>query len=217
MRSFLLGLIGLSALVASPLILRTEPDANAQEGGRGAGSREWATLQEAQPVDEGSTMEGTLPPHGQDPSSVLGTVAGGIDVGSDGSDGIFKFIPDVPPNGATMTIDLGLAASLCDCDGIDQGGDGNFLDDSCRWNCPSPLIGGGVYDSEQWAVVFKYSSFELPAGKTVKFRNHPKRTPVVLLIETTATIGGVINSTAQSYSPNTSGFDRGRCRVVTVL
>jgi len=25
------------------------------------------------------------------------------------------------------------------------------------------------------------------------------------------------NSTAQSYYPNTSGFDRGRCRVVTIL
>jgi hypothetical protein len=26
-----------------------------------------------------------------------------------------------------------------------------------------------------------------------------------------------ISSTAQSYSPNMNGFDRGRCRVVTVL
>ena len=57
--------------------------------------------------------------------------------GSDGSDGAFN------PT-AAVVVDLSLAASLCDCDG------GGVLDDPCRWDCPSPVAGQGVYDAAQW-------------------------------------------------------------------
>ena len=54
----------------------------------------------------------------------VGPVSAAIDVGSDGTDGVFNPL-------ANVTVDLSLAASLYDCDGIDQEMDGDFLDDPC--------------------------------------------------------------------------------------
>jgi len=102
-----------------------------------------------------------------------------IDVGSDGSDGAFT---------ATNTpIDLSLAASNCDCDGDGQ------VDDPCRWDCPSPVPGRGVYDAEQWAVVFKYQTVTVPSGVTARFVNHASGAPVVWLVKGTVSIVGGIN------------------------
>jgi hypothetical protein len=112
--------------------------------------------------------------HGQTPPP--------LDVGSDGSDGAFVFVPDVPPNGGTMTIDLAFAAS-----GLD--GQGQPI----TWQTPSPVPGRGVYDSNVWAVVFKYTDVTVPVGKTVVFRNHAARAPVVWLVQGTATIVGTVN------------------------
>ncbi len=97
--------------------------------------------------------------------------AQGIVTGSDGSDGAFAFVPDTP-GGSTMTIDLALAAS-----GLDGGGM------PITWQTPSPVPGRGVYDPAIWAVVFKYSAVTVPASKTVRFRNHPSRAPVVWLVQ----------------------------------
>src|ERR1051325_5230274 len=48
--------------------------------------------------------------------------------------------------------------------------------------------GKGIYDPAKWAVVFKYSSVNIPAGKTVTFKNHPSRAPVVWLVTGDVTV-----------------------------
>src|SRR6266498_2064736 len=39
--------------------------------------------------------------------------------------------------------------------------------------------GKGIYDSNKWAVVFKYSSVTIASNATVTFVNHASRAPVV--------------------------------------
>ncbi|MBN1489888.1 MAG: hypothetical protein JXA69_08225 [Phycisphaerae bacterium] len=119
-----------------------------------------------------------------------------LDVGSDGSDGVFA-------PGTDLEVDLGLATTAA-------------------WDTPSPQPGNGVYDPDQWAVVFKYSSVSIPAGVTVTFKNHPSRAPVIWLVDGIATIDGTINlngasghtpSAAHSPSePGPGGFRGGRAR-----
>jgi len=53
--------------------------------------------------------------------------------------------------------------------------------------------GNGVYDPVQWAVVFKYTTIDIPPGVTVTFKNHPKCPPVVWLAQGDVTIGGVVS------------------------
>lgn len=138
--------------------------------------------------------------------SLTSIAAADIDVGSDGSDGALV---------ATNTpIDLSLAASFCDCDGDNQ------VDDPCRWDCPSPEPGQGVYDAEQWAVVFKYDGVAVPAGVTVRFLNHESRAPVVWLSQTDVLITGTIdlnggpghhyNESRTPSLPGPGGFAGGR-------
>lgn len=33
--------------------------------------------------------------------------------------------------------------------------------------------GSGHYDSDRWAVIFNYTSVDIPGGVTVSFNNHP--------------------------------------------
>ena len=56
----------------------------------------------------------------------------------------------------------------------------------------SANAGKGVYDSNQWAVVFKYSSVNIASGATVTFNNHPSRAPVVWLVNGNVTNNGTI-------------------------
>lgn len=51
----------------------------------------------------------------------------------------------------------------------------------------------GVYDSNKWAVVFKYSRVQVDAGATVTFKNHPGRAPVVWLVDGDVEITGVVS------------------------
>ena len=37
--------------------------------------------------------------------------------------------------------------------------------------------GKGIHDPAKWAVVFKYSSVNIPPGVTVTFKNHPAHRP----------------------------------------
>ncbi|MBE7498517.1 MAG: hypothetical protein HS117_26560 [Verrucomicrobiaceae bacterium] len=100
-----------------------------------------------------------------------------LTIPSDGSDGAF--------NPATnVEIDLGLAT--------------NGL-----WN--SPGSGNGVYDAEKWAVVFKYSSVNIPAGVSVTFKNHPAYAPVVWLVQGNVTIDGELNLDGKSGVSDTVG------------
>ena len=51
----------------------------------------------------------------------------------------------------------------------------------------------GIYDANKWAVVFKYSSVNIPAGVKVTFRNHRSRAPVVWLVRGDVIINGELN------------------------
>ena len=146
--------------------------------------------------------------------AVASTAHGQIDVGSDGSDGpLFLFDEDI-------TTVLAEAALLCDCDG------GGTLDDPCRWDCPSPVAGKGVYDAEQWAVVFKYSTMEVREQASIRYSNHPSRAPVIILVSGSATIEGDIRlngvnghpgSVAATWAePGPGGFRGGRGTRTTI-
>lgn len=112
--------------------------------------------------------------------AAVSPVFGQWESGSDGSDGAYS--PAV-----TTVVDLSLAASLCDCDADTQ------VDDPCRWDCPSPVAGRGVYDAEQWAVVFKYTTVDVASGATITFGMHPSGAPVIWLATGNVTINGRVN------------------------
>ena len=115
--------------------------------------------------------------------------------GSDGTDGAFN------PT-ASVEVDLSLAASLCDCDG------GGVLNDPCRWDCPSPVAGQGVYDAEQWAVVFKFTTIDIPVNVRVTFKNHAKGAPIVWLATGDVSIGGDNGVVSINVSGNVQPFSR---------
>jgi hypothetical protein len=85
------------------------------------------------------------------------------------------------------------------------------------WNSDnSAYAGKGVYDSNQWAVVFKYTDVSIASNKTVTFKNHPSRAPVVWLVSGNVTIGGTISLNGQDYvtpptlaEPGPGGFRGG--------
>jgi len=126
-----------------------------------------------------------------------------FDSGSDGSDGTLDCAwlvahdpNDAYPNGfdcanvttgcrqlspCTFTIDLSKAR------------DGHWHD--------TPGDGLGVYDSEQWAVVYKYTTINVPAYATVKFKNHRSGAAVVWLAQGAAVIDGEVNLNGGPGSP----------------
>ena len=62
------------------------------------------------------------------------------------------------------------------------------------WNADNTANAGkGIYDSNKWAVVFKYSSVSIPAGVAVSFINHPTHAPVVWLVQGNVAINGSVN------------------------
>lgn len=99
-----------------------------------------------------------------------------INVGSNGLDGEFN------PS-ANVEIDLRLACTAP-------------WDASPRPasppNSPSCIPGNGVYDAEKWAVVFHYTSVNIPSGVTVTFRNHLANPPVIWLVSGSVTITGAV-------------------------
>lgn len=62
----------------------------------------------------------------------------------------------------------------------------------------SANAGKGVYDPEKWAVVFKYTSINVTAGKKVTFKNNASRAPVVWLVSGDVTIAGTVDLSGQS-------------------
>ncbi|VGO14295.1 hypothetical protein PDESU_02854 [Pontiella desulfatans] len=66
--------------------------------------------------------------------------------------------------------------------------------------------GNGVYDSNKWAVVFKYSSVVVTNGATLTFANHPSRAPVVWLVNGDVTILGTVNLDGQGSMPRYSNI-----------
>jgi hypothetical protein len=120
------------------------------------------------------------------------TAARGIEIPSDGSDGVFAPVQNV-------VVDLSQAVT----------GD---------WTTPG--TGLGVYDPAQWAVVFKFQSVAIPAGVTVTFTHHPSRAPVIWLVQGGVAIHGAVSlSGASGHSgiqlrgnaePGPGGFRGGR-------
>ena len=111
-----------------------------------------------------------------------------IDIpGADGSDG--EFAPT-----ENIEIDLSLATTSA-------------------WNIPNEeASGNGVYDAEKWAVVFKYSSVNIPEGVTVTFKNHPSFAPVVWLVGGDVVINGTVDvgaKVAHQPEPGPGGFHGG--------
>lgn len=97
---------------------------------------------------------------------------------ADGSDGVFNPTSNVE-------IDLGQAANA-------------------EWGTTSPIPGKGVYDGEKWAVVFKYSEVNIPAGVTVTFKNHFPNAPVVWLVSGNVTINGTVSvNSSSNWAPGT--------------
>jgi hypothetical protein len=92
-------------------------------------------------------------------------------VPSDGSDGAFN------PT-SNIQIDLGTAKTA-------------------TWDTPADYNLQGVYDPEQWIVVYKFTSVNIPANVTVTFKNHPKNPPVVWLVQGDVTINGTVNLDGQ--------------------
>jgi hypothetical protein len=66
------------------------------------------------------------------------------------------------------------------------------------WDSATPDNDFGVYDPEKWAVVFKFSSINIPAGTAITFKNHPSRAPVVWLVEGNATVDGLVDIRGQA-------------------
>lgn len=72
----------------------------------------------------------------------------------------------------------------------------------------SAQAGKGVYDPEKWAVVFKYTSINVAAGKKVTFKNNASRAPVVWLVSGDVTLAGTVDLSGKS--PLESGFYSGQ-------
>ncbi len=101
-------------------------------------------------------------------SLTLGASAAITVPGADGSDGVLNITTDT-------VIDLSQAVT-----GV--------------WDANNtPNAGKGIYDPAKWAVVFKYSSVTVAAGKTVTFKNHASRAPVVWLVSGNAAINGTVS------------------------
>ncbi|MBS0198280.1 MAG: hypothetical protein JSR77_16125 [Planctomycetes bacterium] len=71
-----------------------------------------------------------------------------------------------------------------------------FLQAAVTGTWDQPGTGVGVYDASKWAVVYKFSSVNIPAGVTVTFSNHPSGAPVVWLVNGNVTINGTVNLNA---------------------
>jgi hypothetical protein len=69
-------------------------------------------------------------------------------------------------------------------------------------NSNSGNSGNGIYDSNQWAVVFKYSSVNISNNATVNFLNNATHAPVIWLVSGDVTINGSINLDGQPGSVN---------------
>lgn len=127
-------------------------------------------------------------------AAVLGgrVAIGAINVPSDGSDGALVIT-------SNAVIDLSQA--------ITGNWDGNN----------SAHAGQGIYDSNKWAVVFKYSSVTISSSATLTFKNHASRAPVVWLVSGDVSINGVVSldgaaagyNAPQLAEPGPGGFRGG--------
>lgn len=85
------------------------------------------------------------------------------------------------------------------------------------WTTAGPS-GNGVYDPDQWAVVYKFSSVNINhgTGNTLTFRPHPSGAPVIWLVDGNVTIGAPISLNGENArgdgvptQPGPGGFGGG--------
>lgn len=81
--------------------------------------------------------------------------------------------------------------------------------------------GTGAYDPVRWAVVFNYTTIDIPPGVTVSFKNHPSGAPVVWLAQGEVHVSGMVildgangggyyNEGPFFAKPGPGGFEGGR-------
>lgn len=110
---------------------------------------------------------------------LVGLSQASLIIPSDGSDGPFSPVADVE-------VDLSQAVT-----GL--------------WDANNNANAGlGIYDASKWAVVFKFTSVNIPEGVTVTFKNHPTHAPVVWLVSGSVSIEGTLNLDGQ---PGLIGID----------
>ncbi len=119
-------------------------------------------------------------------TSVAMVKAGILAPSSDGSDGVLNIT-------SNTQLDLSLATPG-------------------EWDMPGS--GNGVYDTNKWLIVFKYQSVNINSSRTLTFKNHPSRAPVMWLVQSNVTINGSVSLVGSSASglypePGPGGF-RGR-------
>jgi len=116
-----------------------------------------------------------------------------------------------------------LPAAFAGSDGAFEPGDNVVVDLSQaatgQWDL-TPGSGNGVYDPAQWAVIFRFSSINIPNFVTVTFKNHPSGAPVIWLSQGNVTIaggvnldgadGGAANMSPIPSEPGPGGFRGGR-------
>ena len=107
----------------------------------------------------------------------VSTFAGITVPGADGSDGVLHIT-------SNTVIDLSLAVT-----------DSWDADNSAN-------AGQGVYDSEKWAIVFKYSNVTIDQNCTLTFSNHPANPPVVWLVSSNVVISGTIDISGKTGHPS---------------
>lgn len=115
---------------------------------------------------------------------VLPAARAAFNVPSDGSDGAFN------PT-SRVQVDLSEAAI------------GHWNDNNAAH------AGKGVYDPDKWAVVFKYSSVNIPAGVTVTFKNHSPNAPVVWLVQGDVNIAGDVDVSGNFSYRRRGGVEEG--------
>ena len=96
-----------------------------------------------------------------------------IAIPSDGSDGALNVT-------SSVQIDLSQAVT------------GTWSDDN------TANAGKGIFDPVKRAIIFKYSSVNISSSRTVTFKNHPSRAPVVWLVQGDVTITGTLNLSGSS-------------------
>ncbi len=103
-----------------------------------------------------------------------------LSIPSDGTDGIFA-------PATSVEIDLSQATTGA-------------------WDASNAATPGkGRYDASKWAIVYKFSSVNIPAGVTVTFKNHPSYAPVVWLVSGSVNIAGTVSVAGKRPANNTIG------------
>lgn len=117
-----------------------------------------------------------------------------------------------------MPLSLAFSAYALDLNHANKGADGVLFPFSNEavidlaaanagaWDSVPAKPGQGVYDDDKWAVVFKFSSVNIPPNVTVRFQNNASRAPVVWLVDGDVKIDGTVDLSGASPDGNKIGL-----------